>query len=49
MSTLIIKNHVKEGIELATQHRLPQKVIDFIPQHHGTSLIRYFYQQALQR
>lgn len=49
MSTLIIKNHVKEGIELAKKHGLPAKVIDFIPQHHGTSLIRYFYNEALQR
>jgi putative nucleotidyltransferase with HDIG domain len=49
MSTLIIKNHVKEGIELAKKHGLPQKVIDFIPQHHGTSLIKYFYNEALQR
>lgn len=49
MSVLIIKNHVKEGIELARKYKLPQKVIDFIPQHHGTSLIRYFYNEAMQR
>lgn len=49
MSVLIIKNHVKEGIELAKKHGLPKKVIDFIPQHHGTSLIRYFYSEALER
>ncbi|MFH0793528.1 MAG: HDIG domain-containing metalloprotein [bacterium] len=46
MSTLIIKNHVKEGIELARKHKLPQQVIDFIPQHQGTGLIRYFYHKA---
>lgn len=49
MSTLIIRNHVKEGIELARRHHLPEKVIDFIPQHHGTSLIKYFYSEALNR
>ncbi|MBI3736920.1 HDIG domain-containing protein [Candidatus Sumerlaeota bacterium] len=49
MSTLIIKNHVKEGIELGKKHGLPPKVIDFIPQHHGTSLIRFFYVEALRR
>ncbi len=51
MSVLIIKNHVKEGIELARKARpkLPQKVIDFIPQHHGTGLISFFYSDALKR
>lgn len=47
MSRLVILNHVKEGIELARKHRLNQKIIDFIPQHHGTALIFYFYQRAL--
>ncbi len=49
MSTLIIKNHVKQGMEIAKKHHLPQKVVDFIPQHHGTSLIKYFYMQAKER
>lgn len=49
MSTLIIKNHVKEGMELAREYRLPEKVIDFIPEHHGTTLIKYFYVQALKK
>jgi len=49
MSVLIVKNHVKEGIELGRRHGLPEKVIDFIPQHHGTSLIRYFYAEAQRR
>lgn len=49
MSTLIIKNHVKYGIELANKYNLPQKVIDFIPQHHGTTLIKFFYQAALEQ
>lgn len=49
MSTLIIRNHVKDGVELARRYRLPERVVDFIPQHHGTSLIKYFYVQALQK
>ncbi len=46
MSALIIINHVKEGIELGKQHRLPREILDIIPQHHGTALIRYFYAKA---
>ena len=48
MSALIIKNHVKDGLEMARQHRLPQEMFDFIAQHHGTSLISYFYHRAKQ-
>ena len=47
MSALIIKNHVTEGVEMARKYSLPKVVIDVIRQHHGTSLIRYFYFQAL--
>ncbi len=47
MSTLIIRNHVKEGLELAKEYNLPKVVVDFIPEHHGTSLIQYFYHKAL--
>lgn len=46
MSTMIIGSHVKEGIELGHQHKLPQSIIDIIQQHHGTSLMTYFYQKA---
>ncbi len=46
MSKLVIINHVKEGVELAKKYGLPQPIIDFISQHHGTSLISYFYHQA---
>jgi cyclic-di-AMP phosphodiesterase PgpH len=49
MSNLIIKNHVKHGIDLARQYRLPEKVVDFIPEHQGTCLIKFFYAQALQK
>ncbi len=46
MSALIIKSHVKDGIELGHKHALPQVIIDMIPQHHGTALIEYFYDKA---
>ncbi len=46
MSALIIKSHVKEGVEMARQARLPLLMIDIIQQHHGTTLIRYFYEKA---
>ncbi|MEE9523950.1 MAG: HDIG domain-containing metalloprotein [Thermodesulfovibrionales bacterium] len=46
MSSMILVSHVKEGIELAKQHKLPQMVIDIIEQHHGTRLITYFYDKA---
>ncbi|MFW6256428.1 MAG: HDIG domain-containing metalloprotein, partial [Candidatus Sumerlaeota bacterium] len=49
MSAMIIKNHVKMGIELARKHKLPDRVIDFIPQHHGTTVISFFYHEALKR
>ncbi len=48
MSRLIILNHVKEGIELGRKYRLNPLIIEFIPQHHGTSLMHYFYQKALE-
>lgn len=48
MSRLVVLNHVKEGIELAKKNKLNQKIIDFIPQHHGTGLMYYFYQKALE-
>src|SRR3989338_7525031 len=48
MSRLVILNHVKEGIELAKKYKLNQAIIDFIPQHHGTSLIYYFHQRAVE-
>lgn len=48
MSRLVILNHVKEGIELARKNKLNPIIIDFIPQHHGTALMHYFYQKALE-
>jgi putative nucleotidyltransferase with HDIG domain len=47
MSSLIISAHVKEGMNLAKEHNLPTEVIDFIPMHHGTTRIEYFYSKAI--
>ncbi len=47
LSARIIASHVRDGLELARQHRLPTAVCDIIAQHHGTSLITYFYHQAV--
>lgn len=49
MSALIIRSHVKEGILLAEQHKLPRVIMDVIREHHGTTLIQYFYDKALER
>lgn len=49
MSALIIIAHVKEGVDLALKHGLNQQIIDIIQQHHGTSLVYYFYKRALQQ
>jgi len=48
MSKLVIMNHVKEGVELAKRHRLNPRLIDFILQHHGSSLVYYFYRRAVE-
>jgi putative nucleotidyltransferase with HDIG domain len=49
MSTLIIIGHVKDGVDLARQHNIPQTIIDFIEQHHGTTLVEYFYHEATRQ
>ena len=49
MSALIIIAHVKEGVDLALKHRLNRRIIDIIQEHHGTSLVYYFYKRALQQ
>jgi len=48
MSKMIITSHIKDGIELAREYGLREDVIQFIRQHHGTSVIRYFYLKALR-
>jgi putative nucleotidyltransferase with HDIG domain len=49
MSSMIIINHVKEGVELARQNKLPEPIIDIIEQHHGNMLVSYFYQKAKEQ
>ena len=46
MSSLIIASHVKEGLEIGRNYNLPKLVLSFIPMHHGTTLIEYFYKKA---
>ncbi|MEO0453498.1 MAG: HDIG domain-containing metalloprotein [Verrucomicrobiota bacterium] len=48
MSALVIIAHVKEGVNLALKHHLRQPIIDVIREHHGTSMVYYFYRRALQ-
>jgi hypothetical protein len=47
LSKIIVESHVKDGIALAQAHGLPKELVDTIPQHHGTSLIKYFFRKAL--
>jgi putative nucleotidyltransferase with HDIG domain len=49
MSTLIIIGHVKDGVDLGRQHHLPEPIIDLIEQHHGTTLVEFFYHEANRR
>jgi membrane-associated HD superfamily phosphohydrolase len=49
ISTLIIKNHIREGIKLAGEAGIPWDVIQVIGQHHGTTIIQYFYNKARQQ
>ena len=46
MSALIVVNHVKEGLDLAREHGLPQTIVDAIEQHHGTRVLKFFYERA---
>ncbi len=46
LSALIIISHVKDGVEIAKKHKLPKEVIDIIAEHHGTTLVTYFYRKA---
>ncbi|MBN2327154.1 MAG: HDIG domain-containing protein [Candidatus Omnitrophica bacterium] len=47
LSCLLIRSHVKDGIKLGQDYKLPEVIINFIPEHHGTTLMSYFYHQAL--
>ena len=48
ISKMLITNHVREGTELAKRYKLNSKIIDFIAEHHGTSLVYFFYVRALE-
>ncbi|HYD54433.1 MAG TPA: HDIG domain-containing protein [Gemmatimonadaceae bacterium] len=48
-SASIIKNHIRDGLELAEQHRLPRALRAFITEHHGTGSITYFFEKAKER
>ncbi|TGK17308.1 HDIG domain-containing protein [Leptospira fluminis] len=47
LAAKIVIDHVLDGIEMAKRARLPREVIDFIPEHHGTSTMAFFYHKAL--
>lgn len=48
-SVELIKNHIQEGLKLGRQNNLPEEVLDFIPMHHGTMVIKYFYEKAKEK
>ena len=48
MSYLILVNHVKEGLKMAEKHKLPNAVRQFVAEHHGTTVVSYFYNKAIQ-
>lgn len=49
MSFLVLSSHIPDGVELAKKHRLPQPIIDIIKEHHGTTLMEYFYRKAIEK
>lgn len=49
MSALVIKAHVTNGVKMAQEKKLPQLIIDFIETHHGTSVIKFFYEKAKEQ
>jgi len=48
MSALILASHVRTGIEMARRHGIPKRIRDFIPEHHGTNIMKYFFNKALE-
>lgn len=48
LSTLVITSHTKDGLDIAAKYKLPQSILDIIKQHHGTTLVAYFYHKALK-
>ncbi|HET7226602.1 MAG TPA: HDIG domain-containing protein [Candidatus Eisenbacteria bacterium] len=49
MSTLVVKSHISEGLEMARRQRLPRAVQASIPEHHGTMVMAFFYHKALEQ
>jgi hypothetical protein len=49
VSAQVLKQHVADGIDIAYRHKLPKSLIAFIPQHHGTAIMSYFYARARGR
>jgi hypothetical protein len=49
LSARIITAHVREGVELTSEHRLPPEIVDIVRQHHGTSVVAYFYDKAAKK
>jgi len=49
MSCLILTNHVKQGLEIAKEFKLPKEIRDFIEEHHGTNMMNYFYLKAMEK
>jgi putative nucleotidyltransferase with HDIG domain len=49
MSTLVVKSHITEGLEMARRERLPRAVQGAIPEHHGTMVMAFFYHKALEQ
>jgi putative nucleotidyltransferase with HDIG domain len=48
MSCLILGSHVKDGLDLAKEEKLPKAIVDFIQEHHGNTLMAFFYHKALE-
>lgn len=48
LSTLIVTSHIKDGMDLCREHKIPQPITDIIQQHHGTTLVSYFYKRATE-
>jgi putative nucleotidyltransferase with HDIG domain len=48
LSTLIVTSHIKDGADLCRDYKLPQVIMDIIQQHHGTTLVSYFYKRATE-
>jgi len=49
MSALVVMAHVKDGVDLAIKHKMNEEIVNVIMEHHGTSLIRFFYHRALKQ